>query len=67
VPGRTDGKQQAKLNDWLKRESDHTAFGRVPTLENDCLHLGLLIFGLLLGLGVRLGAVLCGQAWVRLA
>jgi CubicO group peptidase (beta-lactamase class C family) len=52
-----DGFSFSQDGQYMTQESDYTAFERVPALENDYLHLGLLAFGLLSSLGVILGAV----------
>jgi CubicO group peptidase (beta-lactamase class C family) len=42
---------------YMMQDSDYSAYQRVPPLENDDLHLGLLALGLLCSLGVLFGAI----------
>jgi CubicO group peptidase (beta-lactamase class C family) len=59
-----DGFSFSRDGQYMTQESDYTAFERVPPLENDYLHLGLLAFGLLSSLGVILGAIYRGARGV---
>jgi CubicO group peptidase (beta-lactamase class C family) len=52
-----DGFSFSQDGRYMTQESDYTAFARVPALENDYLHLGLLAFGLLSSIGVIVGAI----------
>jgi Beta-lactamase len=52
-----DGFSFSQDGRYMTQESDYTAFERVPALENDYLHLGLLAFGLLSSIGVIVGAI----------
>jgi CubicO group peptidase (beta-lactamase class C family) len=45
---------------YMMQDSDYSAYERVPALENDYLHLGLLALGVLSSLGVILGAIYRG-------
>ena len=55
-----DGFSFSQDGQYMTQEKDYTAFERVPALENDSLHLGLLAFGLLSSLGVIAGAIFRG-------
>jgi CubicO group peptidase (beta-lactamase class C family) len=45
---------------YMMQDSDYSAYERVPALENDYLHLGLLTLGVLSSVGVILGAIYRG-------
>ncbi len=55
-----DGYSFSNDGRYMTVDSDYSAFERVPALENDSLHLGLLAFGLLSSLGVIVGAIFRG-------
>jgi CubicO group peptidase (beta-lactamase class C family) len=46
--------------EYMMQDSDYSAYERVPALENDYLHLGLLTLGVLSSVGVILGAIYRG-------